>query len=332
MDSQTDQLFQVQNDVLIGREGELYLASGGHRVLEYVLGRRPIDPSIVEIFRRNIAGRATLMAAKGIVYRHIIFPDKQSVVMQRFVTAEPIRLGASYLDGSHIAEDVIYPVHILQSSSDRVYQRTDTHLTDRGSIEVASEIAEVLMGQDVSGKRADLLQDLTIKRFRQGDLGSKLSPPVEAEETFARIHWPLVMLENDTAGGNNGGISIFFSPNSMTPQRVLWFGDSFGRASARFLSAFFREILFLRTPFLHPEMVDQMQPDFVISSNVERYLASCVADELRPSFHMYPFVGRGTAIASAQFARAFTGITAYPRPPYREFLQMVTNMAYEKPA
>jgi hypothetical protein len=71
---------------------------------------------------------------------------------------------------------------------------------------------------------------------------------------------------------------------------------------------------------LHPEIAEQMRPDFIVSGNAERYLASCTSDDVRPAFHMYPFLGRGTVNASAEFAKAYTGIVSYPRPPYIEFI------------
>ena len=56
------------------------------------------------------------------------------------------------------------------------------------------------------------------------------------------------------------------------------------------LSYYFTEILFLRTPFFHPEIFEQVTPDILITQNVERYLASCQPDEVRPSFFMYPYL------------------------------------------
>ena len=43
----------------------------------------------------------------------------------------------------------------------------------------------------------------------------------------------------------------------MTENRLLLFGDSFGRHCLAALSLFFREILFIRTRFFHPEIVAQ---------------------------------------------------------------------------
>ena len=48
---------QIENGVLIGREGELFLAGGRHDVLDYATGRRRVEPAAVQAFRQNIRRR-----------------------------------------------------------------------------------------------------------------------------------------------------------------------------------------------------------------------------------------------------------------------------------
>jgi SAM-dependent methyltransferase len=162
---------------------------------------------------------------------------------------------------------------------------------------------------------------LTVQRQHCGDLGSKLDPPVDSLETFALTNWKKFYFRNDIPGGNNGGVDIYFSPQALFAKRLLWFGDSFGRETVRFLSYFFSEILFLRTPFYHNDIVEQMCPDLIISSNVERYLASVVPDENRPLFFMYPFLTGRRYEPSSDFAEAFSAILSYPRPNYKTFVR-----------
>ena len=311
----------IENDVLFGLDGELFLASGGHHVVDYSTGRLLVEAAVVEVFRANIEARAAYAKRSGATYLHVIFPDKQSVIPDRFVVPNPVRLGVEYLDRiGAVREHVFYPLDLLRSSDRSPFLKTDTHLSHFGTIKVVHRIAECLTGLDFAGDLAPLLAMLTLHRGHVGDLGIKLEPPHEANEVFARVGWRRLFFHNGIPGGNNGNVDIYFSPGARFDKRLLWFGDSFGRDAVNFLSYFFSEILFLRTPFFHPEFVDQMQPDFVVSENVERYLASCVPDERRPLFHMFPFLNNRTYHADRVFAEAFSAILSYPRPPYFEFL------------
>jgi hypothetical protein len=155
---------------------------------------------------------------------------------------------------------------------------------------------------------------------RTGDLGSKLGAPVGNKEKFVAIDWPLRSFHNDLQG-NDGIVDIYFSKNGLYSLRVLCFGDSFGRSFCRLASYFFSEITFLRTRYLHEEIVDQIQPDIVLSENVERYLDFCTSDEERPSFFMLPHLIGKSYNPNASFAEAFSAVLSYPRLPYKRFTE-----------
>jgi len=305
-----------ENDVVIGRDGELYLASGGHHTVDHALGRRPINPDLVDTFAANIARRASVVGTRNAQYLHIIYPDKQSVVTENYLTPIPVRLGAEYIKAVADRDTLLYPLEVLQRAAQRPYLKTDTHLTDYGSILVACSIVERLLSVDVADCQTALISTLTAEREIFGDLGSKLSPPRSSRETFARLSWPTREYFNDLGGGNNGAFCLVLSPKALTDKRLLWFGDSFGRTALKFISYFFPEILFLRTPFMHDEFVEQMQPDFVVSNTVERYLASCQSDIDRPSFFLFPFLGGREAHCSAESAEMVSAVLSYPRVPY----------------
>ena len=315
-----DEDFQTENDVMIGKDGELYLASGGHKALDYALGRRIADPAAIDAFHSNITARTAFHRDRGLKYLHVIFPDKQSVVTERFVTQTPVRLGEVFTAGLPPGAPVLYPLDVLRSMSSPAFLRTDTHLTNAGTIAVVCEIVARLTGRGIDPEKAHLLSMLTIRQSHKGDLGSKLMPQRKSDEVFAELRWPKAQYHNDIGGGNNGAVSIFWSQTAMFSERLLWFGDSFGREAVRFLSFFFKEILFLRTPFFHPEFVEQMAPDFVVTENVERYLASCSKDEFRPNFYLFPLLSGHSVSCHPDFAKAFSAITSYPRTPYWEFL------------
>src|SRR5262249_32802344 len=135
---------------------------------------------------------------------------------------------------------------------------------------------------------------------------------------------------NNVSGGNNGIIDIIFRNEPYYQKRLLVFGDSFGRGLAAVLSHFFSETIFLRTPFFHREIFEQIGPDYVITQNVERYLSFCQADDMRPSFFMYPYLGKGVYAPTREFCEAFSAVLSYPRRPYLEFADSMKRALREE--
>ncbi len=314
----------VENEVLIGEDGELFLAGGAHSVLDFVTGRKEVPDASITALAAVIRQRAETCARLGIRYRHLIFPDKQSVLTEQLPIADPICLGEVYLRrGLGAMTEVMYPRDLLRSASVATYQRTDTHATDYGAIRVAAQFVEAVTGEPQQRAISALDALLTERREVSGDLGSKLAPPVASTETFLRVSWPVHRFTNGFAGGNNGIVDLFVTPEPAYRQRLLILGDSFGRTLAKVMSYFFAEVAFLRTPFFHVDIVRQMRPDVLMTQNVERYLSHVRSDEAAPCFFMFPYLARsGTPYApSREFAEAFSAMLSYPRRPYREFMR-----------
>jgi hypothetical protein len=317
-------LNHIQGDVVVGKAGELFLASGAHRVFEIVTGQIPINDDTVSVFEDNITSRFEYARSQNQRYLHVIFPDKQSVLPQLFITQTPIKLGEYFLDHiGTIQEQILYPLKILQNAGSLSFLKTDTHLSHLGTIIVVGEVVKRLTGIDCSEDLSILSERLTDRRYYCGDLGMKLDPPQGNVEAFLDFDWHARYFHNGILGGNNGAVDIYVSPFARHKKKLLWLGDSFGKEAARILSYFFSEILFLRTPFFHPEFVDQMQPDYIVTENVERYLISCTPDESRPFFHVFPFLTGKSYAADCSFAQAFSAILSFPRSPYVEFMARV---------
>jgi hypothetical protein len=315
----------IESGVLIGRDGHLFLVGGSHQVLNMVSGKRCISSGSIAAFRQNITDRHQYV--HNCVYRHIIFPDKQSVLREQFPLGDPLCLGRLYLAKcKDLGGTIYYPQESLCQLGISAYQRTDTHLSDLGLLTVAVELASEIAGRPPPGCLEALLSKLNVEREVTGDLGSKLSPPVESRERFIHLDWPISEFHNMVPGGNNGIVDIYISPDSIYQKRILFFGDSFGRSLCRLLTYFFQEILFLRTPYFHPEIFDQYLPDMMITENVERYLDSCSSDANRPSFFMYPYLGGTKYEPARDFATAFSAVLSYPRQPHRLFVERIIDL------
>lgn len=316
----------IVNDVLIGHGGELFLARGAHAVLDYTSGRRQLPQRAFSRFAALIGQRAAVCERAGIGYRHLIFPDKQTVLREAYPMENAVSLGALHMEHcAEVAAQLLFPRDLLASAAERTYQRTDTHATHFGTMLVCAQVVAAFTGEDQAHRTREMRRRLTQRRMVTGDLGSKLAPPVSAEETGFEWSWPMHGFSNDFAGGNNGIVDLFVAPAAPYEKRLLLFGDSFGRSMAKVLTYFFREVAFLRTPFLHREILQQMKPDLVLTQGVERYLGSVKGDDAAPSFCMYPYMARTQLpyTPSREFADAYSAFLSYPRRPYRDFMQRI---------
>ncbi len=313
--------WQIENGVLIGGGGHLFLAHGAHDVLAFAQGHRKVDPVSFQNFDANIAARRDLAGRIGARYLHVIYPDKHSVLTDLLPLAAFSRLGEMYLEKCPAArESCDYPLEVLRTLAESSFLRTDTHLSDAGNIVVVCALTSRLLGQSTGSSRQRLLDGITKERAHCGDLGGKLSPPRSFTECVLGSDWGAKVVSNRLAR-NDGIVDIWMSPAAETAGRILVFGDSFGRDMSRFLSVFFREVVFLRTPFVHPDIVDCVRPDILISQNVERYLAFVRPDEERPAFHMYPYLRPETASIAPdrEFGEIFSAILNFGRSPYDVF-------------
>jgi hypothetical protein len=306
----------IENGVLFGRDGQLFLADGGHAVLEFALGRRAVDRDSIETFWTNVGSRSVVAAKLGIPYVHIIFPDKQSVLVDQFPFGQPVCLGEIYLK-DQAADTVFYPRDRLRDLGVSAFQRTDTHLTDLGTATVARHVLDRLFGRSHVVEFGTIVDGINVPQEWFGDLGRRFTPELGETRLTFRGHRSVKWYNNDLQGANNGRVDLTFNTRAMYDKRLLIFGDSFGRELARFLGLFISEIVFLRTPFLHAEMLAQVSPDLLITENVERYLSSCSSDENCPSFLLYPFLGSGQYAPTREFAEVLSGILSYPREPYK---------------
>ena len=172
----------IENGVLAGHDGYLFLAGGSHKVFDIVTGKCEIPEAAHEIFTANLRGRTAWAAAHGVPYVHLIMPDKQSIIPQRWpLTPPPIRIGAKFVErNAAFAEVIIYPVELLAASQERAVARVDTHLRDYGSILVSALLAARFSGRDEGALRNQLIGSIRrTEKPATGDLGGKLVPPVE---------------------------------------------------------------------------------------------------------------------------------------------------------
>ncbi len=310
--------WKMDNGVLVTSRGMAFLIAGGHRVLDYITGKATPTAQSLANFEANIAGRAQLAARIGAPYLHVIFPDKQSVLREEFPVRPLNSLGETYLAALDPAlrGAVLFPAERLREDCAEPYCPLDTHLTDHGSLTV---LREMLARLGVAAEPAlDAIEArITRDLISTGDLGSKLTPPRKQSMKKLVPGWPYRGFHGFTAA-NDGAVDIVISPEAPVQKTVLIFGDSFFRLMLAHLSGVFGRVVCLRTRFLHPEMVELIRPDLLLSGNAERYLSAVTADTEAHGFALYPLLkGLSAEAVTPEFLEAYRAILS----PRSEFAQ-----------
>ena len=115
--------------------------------------------------------------------------------------------------------------------------------------------------------------------------GDKLTVPENVMKAFDSYGSSIIFEEYDNIqdlSGNTGNIVIVRSLNSFNNKRLLVFGDSFIRKGLHLLSPIYSEIIYFRSQFFRPEIVNIFRPNIVITANAERYLSTVQSDEESP--------------------------------------------------
>lgn len=319
--------YTIHNEVLLSASKTAFLIGGNHSVLDYITGKKKPTITSLQNFQKNISSRAYVAKVCDCQYLHVIFPDKQSILQEEFPVKNVVRLGDIYLHSlgnSPSREVVLFPTAKLQSSgTPDVYQKLDTHLSDYGSLLVLEDILDRL-GESPREAIEELRSQITIKKKTHGDLGGKLEPKLFQESTHLRTNWNH---RHFNSGGtfNNGQVDIYLSPDAPIRKKVLIFGDSFYRLMLPHLSKIFTEVIFLRTPYLHPEMVQLIKPNVILTGNSERYLANVTADVNAPAFQIYSFHHHSQVKPTPLFLHAFTAVTSPSAATSKVFYEHIFN-------
>lgn len=323
-------------DVLEGKEGFLFLSGGLHHPLRFAQAGERIKPESLKNFWLNIHRRQSMLSRRSIRFAHLIAPDKHSVCSDAYPFKIQSYLGDEYLNAaasSELRQLVCYPREALHKDYHQHCYKVDTHFRISGSLLMLKHLVCQLEDADFE-RLLPKSSELTVRKQSnwEGDLGSKMSPPWTEERASLVLPKGIQIYSNRLAGGNNGIIDLYINCDYLAkkpPQgagRVLVFGDSYGRDLSRCLSLICKEVLFVRTPFLHPEVVDAMKPDIVFTENAERYLSWVRLDEERPFFFLFPFLKDNAYVMDRGMAEALSAVLSFGRQPYTLFMDSLRDL------
>lgn len=274
---------EISKNVLGGIDDYLFLWQGAQQQFKYLSNELQPSKNSIENFNSNIEDRIAFFQSKGVKYIHCIFPGKPLVSWDKlpleFRDISSIFL-SHYLESCKILVDkkfILYPLQELVDLNKRkeVFYRHDTHLCDYGSYEMAKYILshfgfKLIFEDFFIEYRSTVSPDL----YRM--LGSKL-------RADARLNRPISdkisYFDNlSYLTGNTNNMVVAHNPEAAQ-RRILIFGDSFIKKCLIYFMPFFRDLLYVRSEKLQKDIVELFSPDYVITSNVERYLSSVEGDK-----------------------------------------------------
>lgn len=322
---------RISGEVLAADDGELFLVGGAHAPLQYTLGLRQVHPNSFKNFRENLVERAAYCESLGIKYLHLVAPDKQSVLRESFGVANSVPLGELYAAQS--GADFIFPVTELRGLQPGcAYEPTDTHWAAEGAGLIARLLAQRfgLPEVDIAAGEELLAQSLEprTKPFT-GDLGRKMEQPRSNLGLMRSVSFPVRHFDSYTEG-NTGTMRLAIPLRRDRRHRLLIFGDSFLQVSLKELTAFFGEVLLCRSAFLHREIVQSFQPDYVVTENAERYLSTVRSDREAPPFLFYPQITRRNVVCSPDSVEALTAALRFDSNLYFRFMNKFDAKLDEK--
>ena len=279
--------YRIQNEVIVCEDGEMFLAGGSHSVLKYITGEMIPSQQSIRSFCSNIEKRAGFCDKQGMLYKHIIFPDKQSILSDKF-PFKVTRLADMYMDKvvSSILDQIIYPIEELThwEGANAVTLKQDSHYSDTGSYVMLMSIINSLgLNYHICN---NVINNIIKTEEYIGDLGIKIEPEKMDTAVWLSRTWHPYVIRNKVVG-NDGLVDIYLNRDAKIDKTVVVFGDSFFRRVLWQLSSIFTKVIFFRTRFFHEEIVYSINPDIVLTGNVERYLSNVNSDRNAHIFYLY---------------------------------------------
>ncbi|MCJ2020368.1 hypothetical protein MKK84_23540 [Methylobacterium sp. E-065] len=317
----------------VGQDGWLFLKTGTNDVLGQY--ERPEETTeLVWQWRSLIATRERRLRALGILYRHVVAPEKLMVYDHRLdgITirpsaspayrllrneppprrlSSPFGLYAAWRRRRRWREtciDLVTPLRAGRDATD-LYCRTDTHWSFEGCYYAYAEICRALGAEP----RADLRDRPSFETDHDGDLGSAFDPPRRARSRTVMIQQDAVrtyaspIVEMREKAGllhtlHVGAHVVYGNAKATDPRRVVLFGDSFSHVMPYMLTILlaetFRELHFVWSTSLDWGYIEQVRPDIVLTEVAERFMVQLPDDTF--SVEAYAEERFGAELAAAR--------------------------------
>lgn len=317
----------VQDGVLIGEDGELYLAQGAHSILDYATGKSKVDDQSVLNFAWNVKERSAFCERRGTPFLQMVAPEKYKVQSHGWPIEGTVSFWDSHQDFT--GQPVWYGADELTNNPfGRSYYKTDTHWTAAGMMLATMKIAETAGFSETEKtllKQRMLEQTRPLGKLFYGDLGRKLTPQQGEDVDWPRLSSTLKWVENGIThefgpAVNDGRLVCIRCSEPVTDKTVLIFGDSYLFNALRYIGLGFHNTIFCRTRFFHRELVVMSFPDVIICQAAERYTRVVSQDRKAPPYLLLPYVmGRKVEMSQEDAAFISSFLSNRREPDFAEY-------------
>ena len=253
----------IKKNVLFGKEGYLFLYSGAHRQFDYLLSIKKPTQDSINCFVNNIRERIIYFKKKNIRYRHIVFPSKPLVkkeyLPKKFQAVKSIysKYYRNALGNDH--KIVLYPLDELVEAEKNIstFSSFDTHNNSYGTLILVNYILRNLNMKHIDNSSYSMAEQEV-----SGDLSKMLGMDYVSKEPkiFFNIDKNTKIYENfKYIPGYSNHVVITMNTKAINKKRLLIFGDSFFHLLIiRILHLLFSEILYIRSSFIHKDIIDRL--------------------------------------------------------------------------
>lgn len=238
----------------------------GQRQLAHMLGYLNVKEESIDNFKQNIYLNTKYCQSNNIKYLHTVFPAKPVVFKETFKKAG-LEI-QSLLPSKACTDKVFYPIEYLDENS---FYNDDTHNT-HASFESLSRCILRRLNLD-----APDLSPFYSDSLGRGDLGIMTRKQKQSKSHFLgyKEHVSLCSkFTNQSATSNSGFLDYIINHNALINKRLLIFGDSFFRYALDIYANYFKEVIYMRSPFIRRDIASNLMPDVILTGNAERYLVN----------------------------------------------------------
>lgn len=277
-----------QPKAIQGKDDWLFLDNDSNRVIQQITGDLIFSDRRLQQWQFVLETRYLWLREKGIPYFFLIAPNKECVYPEylpegvHLSSARCINQLSQHLQ-AHSFFKIIYPLPELAAAKAGmlVYRKQDTHWNAFGAFtayqSLTLEIAKL--------RQIFILQPEVLRFFecqKAGDLGTKLGIRQETTIDVEFLQGKIATCVFNNQVRNQGNLMIFEHPDRTLPKAVF-FRDSFASDLLPFLAESFSKLVVAWQPNLDYILIQQEQPDLVISQQIERYLTSIPNDSHGPT-------------------------------------------------
>ena len=292
---------QIENGVLVGKDGWLFLWDGSNDVHRYYTDPNHFTDKDVRDWVDLLTKRRDRVETLGARYRHLSVPDKLSLLPELaglplpHFDRHPARRIAEALPGDVLNVDIL-PDLCEAAKLTPMFYRTDSHWNSAGCQVAYRRLCAVL-----GAAPRDFSDRKTGGKLMAMDLGSKLTPPVMEDAHFTtilrdarRVAENEPVRHNELTGFREGtprfqGCYVHMQNESpdARPETVMLFGDSFSEFRPHLLMAMlaetYRDLHFIWSTSLDFDLIERIRPQVVISQIAERFMGRLPTDDLQTS-------------------------------------------------